>query len=346
MKRFVVVIFVLAVLVSACGSRIADTDISIAESEDTSLPPDESAVSKPEISLPEISAEESLPESSAEESLPEPQREPILPLIQNHSGLVGYGDLEKEEYSSVLADLEAKLASYDNTISFVVYSIDNSKAIGYNTEARVFCASAIKAPFAFYACTVMEEQGIPLSTEAVYESKHYETGTGDLQYQPIGSVFTLETVISKAMSISDNVGYNMTVDYFDRTKYNEWITDNDMGSLAVSPTVWSLKSSALDFAKVWGEMYKYFDTDSEYAKFLYNSCTNTDGNFATQMLDVSYSHKQGHNRSGGWHSYSDAGIVWDGESSYVFAILSDIPGPNATGERMMEDIMTVIDQLF
>ncbi|MBR5278796.1 MAG: serine hydrolase [Clostridia bacterium] len=345
MKRLVILIFALGLLVSACGSKTVD-HISDTESEDTSLTPDESAASKPEISLPESSAEESEAESSAEESKPESQREPILPLIQNHSGLVGYGDLEKEEYSAVLADLEAKLASYDNTISFVVYSIDNSKAISYNTEARIFCASAIKAPFAYFACTVMEELDIPLSTETVYKKEHYETGTGDLQYQPVGSVFTLETVISKAMSISDNVGYNMTVDYFGRENYNLWAEDLGIESLTVAPTVWSLKASALDFAKAWGEMYKYFGTDSEYANFLYNSCTNTGSNFATQMLDKSYSHKQGHNRSGGWHSYTDAGIVWDGEESYIFAILSDIPGPNATGERMMEDIMTVIDELF
>ncbi len=352
MKKLLLLFLCLLLTLAGCEALPQENDSlpesSVEESKD--LSEEESSFtesvddSSADISQ-EVSEESSLPEASEPDTEP---RQDIFELITDHGKEIqAYGDLNSEEYADIYNDLEAILEEYDNEISFVIISADNSKGISYNTESRMFCASAIKAGVCFYACMDMEEKNTPLSTQVEYKSEHYEPGTGNLQYEPVGSVFDLETTIREAMRISDNVGYLITADYFGRENYNLWAEEKGIESLKISPTVWSLKSGARDFAFLWKEIYNYFGTNSEYAKFLYNSCTNTEGNFATKVLgDVSYSHKQGHNRSGGWHSYSDAGIVWDEESPYIFAILSDIPGPNATGESMMADIMAVVNLLF
>ncbi len=324
----------------------ASSVYSVEESEE-SVSTIESEVISENPPSSEISEITETPESSEiTEDIP---KEDLLSFINDHGkDIFFYGDLSKSEYDTAIADLEKVLDGYDKNVSLVAYSLDGKKALSYNTEADIFPASMIKAAYALYCCKQMEKGNGSLKTEMVYEKKHYEIGTGDMQYSPIGTVFTMDTIISKTMSISDNVGYLMMVDYFGRDGYNQWISDLGAPSLQIKPTVWCLSASAKEWAVVWRELSRYFETDSEHAKFLYNCCTNTKGNFATACLEgASYSHKQGHQRSGDWHSYSDAGIRWKEDKSYIYVILTDAPGPSAKEEKFFADIMTIVDtQLF
>ncbi len=253
------------------------------------------------------------------------------------------GELSGENYSQKIDELQSVLNGYTRNVSLAVYSIDGSKGLYYNTDAEIFGACTVKAAYTLYACKQMESGNGSLQTEMVYEQKHYEPGTGDMQYSPFGSVFTMETALSKSMSISDNVGYLMAVDYFGRDGYNDFINDLGCPSLAIKPTVWSLYTKAVDLVKVWCEIYNYFETDSEYARFMYNSCTNTAGNYITASLqDVEYSHKQGHNSTGDWLSLSDAGIVWKSDNPYIIAILTDAAGPSAYDAEVFEKIINIV----
>lgn len=294
-------------------------------------------------------SESSVITSEESSTAPEEPKADLLPLITDHGAdLVLYGDLTSTEFEDATARLKAILDGYNKNVSLVAYSLEDHKAISYNTQEKIFPASMIKAAYALYCCKQMESGKADLQTTMVYESKHYETGTGDLQYSPIGSTFDMATIISKTMSISDNVGYLMMVDYFGRDGYNQWITDLGAPSLQIKPTVWCLSADAKEWATVWREIYNYFKTDSEYARFLYDCCTGTAGNFATAGLDGAvYSHKQGHQRSGDWHSYSDAGIIWKESGNYVFAILTDAPGPSGYESDFFKEIMDIVDnELF
>lgn len=258
--------------------------------------------------------------------------------------LVPYGDLKEEAYKSALNELEDILDNYSRDISLVVYSLDNNKALAYNTEKGIFGACTVKAAYSLYCCKQMEEGKANLQTTMTYQQKHYEPGTGDMQYSPYGTVFSMETIIKKSMSISDNVGYMMQVDYFGRDGYNNWVSSQGLDSLKIKPTVWSLYTKAKDLAVIWREMYNYFETDTEYAKFLYNSCTNTKDNYATAALkNVDISHKQGHNRSGDWLSYSDAGIVWKDGNPYIVAIVTNAPGPSSYDAGVFSQIINIVD---
>ncbi len=264
-------------------------------------------------------------------------------MTNSGDSLTAYGELVNEAYSEPLSRLRAVLDGYNRKVSVVAYSLDNSKALAYNAQQELFCACTVKAPFALYSCLQMEKGIASLSTELTYLERHYESGTGDMQYSPFGTVFSMETAINKSMSISDNVGYIMTVDYFGRDGYNEWITGLGCPSLTIKPTVWSLRAKARELAVMWREIYNYFSDGSELAKFLYGTCTNTAGNFATASLSgVDYSHKQGHNSTGDWLAYCDAGIVW-GERPYIIVILTDAPGPSSYDAQLMTDVITIIN---
>ncbi|MCQ2450725.1 MAG: class A beta-lactamase-related serine hydrolase [Clostridia bacterium] len=261
--------------------------------------------------------------------------------------VVCYGELKDEKYSPDIEKLNGILSSYSKNVSVVAYSLDNSKSLCYNTKSGIFAACTVKAAYTLYCLKQMENGKGSLDTQMTYEQKHYETGTGDMQYSAIGTKFNMRTILNKTMSISDNVGYNMAVDYFGRDGYNSWISSLGCSSLQIKPTVWSLHTKAKDLAVIWREIYNYFKTNTEYSKFLYDSCTNTKNNYATASLGgVTYSHKQGNNRTGDWLSYSDAGIVWKENSPYIIVIITDAAGPSAYDAKMMSDVINIIHEIM
>lgn len=258
------------------------------------------------------------------------------------------GELEKEQYADEILKLEEVLNAYSYNISLTVSAVDGSKYLCYNTNEGIFGACTVKAAYSLYACLQTEQGNGDLQTMLTYQEKHYEPGTGDMQYSPFGTQFTVATALNKSMSISDNVGYMMLVDYFGRDGYNAFVKKLGCESLVIKPTVWSLKTRSDDLVKIWCEIYNYFKTDTEYSRFLYESCTNTANNYLTASLkNIDYSHKQGSNRTGDWLSYSDAGIVWKGETPYIIAVLTDAPGAsNYNSETFSQIINIVHNSLF
>ena len=287
----------------------------------------------------------SIPESVIdEEPIFSPPQMAVVPIgINTGKKIAVTGLLKNSEYSQKLLELEGILNSHNYNISLSVYSVDGTKGLEYNTDAQIFGACTVKAAYTLYACKQMELGNGNLQTQMTYQEKHYESGTGDMQYSPYGTVFSMETALSKSMSISDNVGYLMSVDFFGREGYNDWVSTLGCDSLKIKPTVWSLRTKSNDLVRVWCNIYNYFETDTTYSKFLYDTCTNTAGNYATAALEgVDYSHKQGHNSTGDWLSYSDAGIVWKGDSPYIIAILTDAPGPNSYSSGEFAHIIDIV----
>ncbi len=300
------------------------------------------------VSVPTATDTDSEPELP-EVSQPQKPTQAVMPqLLEVGKSVTVSGELENEQYSEKIAELQNTLNGYSHNISLAVYSVDGSKSLTYNTEAQIFGACTVKAAYTLYACKQMESGNGSLQTELTYQEKHYEPGTGDMQYSPFGTVFTMETALHKSMSISDNVGYLMSVDYFGRDNYNTYMSELGCDSLQIKPTVWSLRTKADDLVKIWCEIYNYFATDTEYSRFLYNSCTNTASNYATAALSgVDYSHKQGHNSTGDWLSLSDAGIVWKGDNPYIIAILTDAPGPSSYSAGEFAKIIDIVhNELF
>lgn len=253
------------------------------------------------------------------------------------------GELKQEQFADDILKLEQLLDGYTNSISLTVADVKGSKYLCYNTTEGIFGACTVKAAYSLYACLQMEKGTGNLQIPIIYEEKHYESGTGDMQYSPFGTQFTIGTALNKSMSISDNVGYMMLVDYFGRDGYNAFVKELGCESLVIKPTVWSLKTRSDDLVKIWCEIYNYFKTDTEYSHFLYDSCTNTANDYITSSLnDVDYSHKQGSNRTGEWLSYSDAGIVWKDENPYIIAVLTDAAGYSAYQAEIFAQIIDIV----
>ncbi len=338
MKRFLGVFLSVILLFAACGE--ADIPTEQSSSENVSSVTSSDIVSTPE--KPSVNSF-GLPIITESEIFGD-----LLLQIPSGKNVSAIGELSNEKYSDALFRLETVLKSYSREISLVAYTLDNKKAVSFNADAELFPACTVKAAYSLYNCLEMDKGNGSLETVMKYEQKHYEPGTGDMQYKPLGTEFDMKTIIHKSMSISDNVGYMMQVDYFGRDPYNKWVSDLGCPSLQIKPTVWALRAKANEHAVIWREIYRYFISDAVHSEFLYNSCTGTADNFATKALEgVNYSHKQGFNRDEKWNSMSDAGIVWKDNNPYIIVILTNSRGITQEAQATMDEAINIIhNELF
>ncbi len=275
----------------------------------------------------------------------------LLSQIPGGKNVTALGELTEDKYRDAVLRLENALKGYSKEISLVAYTLDNKKAVSFNAEKELFPACTIKAFYSLYNCIEMDNGKGSLDTEMEYKYEHRDPdwGTGDMKFSDYGTIFDLKTIITKSMSISDNVGYNMQVAYFGREGYNKWVSELGGPSLQIKPTVWALKTKADEHAVLWREIYRYLiSEDAKHAEFLYSTCTGTAQNFASSALkDVTYSHKQGFNSGGGWHAMSDAGIVWKEGSPYIIVMLTNSQGITSSAQKVMDEAINIIhNELF
>lgn len=231
--------------------------------------------------------------------------------------VTGYGNITDK---TKLNELENVLDNYYNNISIIAYSLDGERALSYNTNQGYFSACTIKIGYILHCCKTIEKDNINLNTKLTYQEHHYHGGSGDIQYQPYGTQYTIKELINKALTISDNVAYEMLLDYFGLTDYNKMIGELGCDSLYLDG-MWAFDAKAKDIAIIWNEVNNYFNTNTELAKTFKKACTNTPFNYGTLEIKEDYSHKSGDN-FGYYAAYHDAGIVWHNKKPYIFVVLT------------------------
>lgn len=241
----------------------------------------------------------------------------------NQNTFETYGDYTEEE-KEILGKIESAIKSYSNPIAVVLYTVDGKNSFCYNSTNPFFSACTIKAAYILSISKYMEENNIELDTTLTYEAKHYHKGSGVIKNSSYGTKYTLRELVNKSLSISDNVAYEMLLDYFKINYHNEYMESLGCDTLKISK-MWASNSTTKDFVIVWNEIYKYFNTNSKYAKLFKESCTNTTFNYACEHVrDCDYSHKSGDN-FGSLAVYNDVCLIWK-DRPYILAIFTKSSG--------------------
>jgi beta-lactamase class A len=265
----------------------------------------------------------------------------LLEMEEKGRDIVTYGKFEEEK----IKELEELLDSYPKNISLSVYALNGEKALIYNGEQEYFSACTIKIPWMLYLCKGIDEGKYSKDDVLTYQEKHYHGGSGKIRYDAYGSTYTVEELITLCLSISDNVAYEMLVQYVDRNDFYAYIDTLECDSLHVpSWSIWSSNSVVRDYNRIWQVVYEYFTTNTTGAKILKNACTNTKFAYGVRTLKgEDYSHKSGDN-FGANCACNDAGIVW-AETPYVYAIFTKSEGTEYD-DKFINGAMSIIHDIF
>lgn len=266
-------------------------------------------------------------------------------IRDDDSEVITFGELEADE--DILKQLKKTLNNYSGEISIKAVAVDGTEGLSYNSDGEFFSASAIKAPYVLYGYKQME-QGDGAPDELMkYTKDYYHQGTGSMQYEPIGTEFSLKEIMRRTMWESDNVGYYMCVGRWGKDGYNEMMTDLGCESLVLENwTEWAHKVRAEDLLIVWKEIYDYMKEGTECAQLLYDSCTFYkdcgEYNFMGNALP-GYTVSQKY----GWSddAYGDAAIVYGENRDYLLVVLTDSDG-TAYDQQVFTNVVRLVNKLM
>ncbi len=221
-------------------------------------------------------------------------------------------------------ELEAEFltlfSSFENPQSVTVREINSEFVFSYNPNKRIACASAIKAPFGLFAAKCVEQGLVSWEERLVYEEKYdYFTGSGVIQENfEYGTQFSVKRLFELMLYISDNIAYLMLKDRFGgATPFND-----SMNALGCKDIIdwgnWG-KLTSYEMALVWREIYHYTKSGSPESKKLYKELDRALYNELEKGIQGKENlHKSGWSANG----YNDAGIFFDGEQTYVVAVMT------------------------
>lgn len=207
----------------------------------------------------------------------------------------------------------------------------------YNSTEKITGCCTIKASYALYVIKTCVKNNIDIfTTKLKYQSWHYNSGSGDIKKQPVGTTYTIYELLYKLLVVSDNTAYNILTSRFSLPEffaYNRSIGGQDDGYQYGSASVQQRYAE-------WSEIIEYIHSDAKYADKLYN------------MLDVAqYGYiEQGmtswHNvlHKSGWStgSYTGAGDVAYIDDEYLLIVMTD-DKPSGIAHT---DVVRAIGNLF
>lgn len=245
------------------------------------------------------------------------------------------------EYAGLKARLEQLLAGEKGTYGVVVLDINSGRACALKPLEQFHAASTFKLPMNIYLYQNMASGGINPGQRLIYEQKHYEGGTGKLQYKPLGSSFTIETLAEYSITHSDNVAANVLLSHLG--KQNVKNSMRSAGGLVVDDN--NNVSCPRDMVIYMKKLIDLAAGTPEPYQRLISYLENTIDNERIPALlprDIKIAHKIGNWPATG--SYHDVGLVRHPVNPYIIAVFSkNTPGPDRAYNSIRLISKTVYD---
>ncbi|MDO4443087.1 MAG: serine hydrolase [Slackia sp.] len=290
---------------------------------------------------PEPEPEPFEPEPAALDAIPTGKRLQTFSLAESAAESDGAQEisLSDDQASAIMAAIDA--AEEEGDVSLVLYNLNTGAGIGYNVDGTVYGASSFKAPYALYVCETKVEPGLVSLDDAISGTSAYDPSS---YYN--GGAYQLSDLIESAIVYSDNNAFGSLRDAFDDQGYDDWALDLGLDDALYRADSWYPWYCARTSAKVWTEMYRYLQTESEAARYLGELTGETEVSFLRDALEGTGAVVQ--DKAGWcadsdplWNGLCDAGIVTIDGTPYVMSVMTGMADSEENRE-LHEDIAAAV----
>ncbi|HYK74774.1 MAG TPA: CapA family protein, partial [Pseudoneobacillus sp.] len=219
---------------------------------------------------------------------------------------------------------------YKNLVSNVGYSLDSQSAVR--------AASTIKLPLALYTMKLAESGKIDLKEKLTYKEHHYYGGSGVIQNSKIGTQYTIEDLVQKAMVYSDNIAFIMLKERIGQNAFIQFM--KNLGGKYTYPQGQNL-TSAYDLSLYAKDLYQYSQKSSygqKLVQYLKHTVYNTTIPKGISGIDVA--HKVG--MIPNEQIYNDIAIVF-AKQPYTLAITTKTL-PYEKSQQVIAKLASIINQ--
>lgn len=222
---------------------------------------------------------------------------------------------KKQEFNTLEADLAQYIKPYQGKVTLRYQNLVTNEGYSLNSNTEVPAASTIKLPLALYVMKLADGGQIDLNETLTYQSQHYYGGSGVIQNDKVGSVYTIDELVEKALIYSDNIAFIMLKE---RVRPNQFVSFlKSIGADYAYPGGRNT-TSADDLTLYTEELYRYANQSANGKKlvqYLEHTVYNT--TIPQGIKDVPVAHKVGMIPMN--LIYNDAAIVFADEP-YTLAI--------------------------
>ncbi|OIQ58434.1 beta-lactamase precursor [Moorella thermoacetica] len=244
------------------------------------------------------------------------------------------------DYTKLQQQIQNYLADKPGTYGIYFKDLATGQSFGINADTPLPAASTVKLPAVLFINSLVDRGILDWQQKLTYNSAtDYQGGSGILQFSvKDGDQFTLRTLTTLAITVSDNIAYNMLRNFVGQGSIASYM--QSLGGRTVFPSGQNLSTArdmatyiqaALDSANTSANGRRLLD---DMANGIYN-----EGIPLQIPAGVTVAHKEGFV----WGSPGDVGVVF-GSRPFIVTVLSQgVADPDqgfatvATVTRMMYD---------
>lgn len=227
--------------------------------------------------------------------------------------------LQAHAKSFVDEEVSRYIHSVGGQVSIHYEDLQTHDVYTYQTDTTYYAASTVKLPLMLFIMELAEQGKLDLQKKLTYESHHYVGGSGELQYAPVGTRYSIEQLIEQAIEKSDNVAFAILKEYIGEPAFAAYM--KRLGATNHTTEAYSMVST--HDLNIYAKRLFELQRVSKYGKQLNDYMTHTIFNDALpkHLNELSVAHKVGMMpRDLVSHDY---GIVYDhDEHPYVLSIMT------------------------
>jgi beta-lactamase class A len=243
---------------------------------------------------------------------------------------------EAQDLPTPLAQLQAVLASVPayapGHVALEIKDLATGYTDGVNANAVMPAASTIKIPVMVEVFKQMEAGTFDLNRVVHVEASDRDYGSGDICYAPDGAGFSVSTLLTKMITVSDNTAANMLIRLVGRRNINATMSDLGLHHTKLADYIrteeWSvrtaLRTTPSDMVRLLTGMARKELIDQWSSNEMIAILERDEINSLLPMPlppDIPIAHKTGSFDD----TLNDVGIVY-GNEPYVIAVMTtDLP---------------------
>jgi beta-lactamase class A len=135
----------------------------------------------------------------------------LLPLMLMLMLLVTQPATAAEWQDDLRQRIERIDTSSPGTLGVYVKRLDNGETLGHNADRLFYLSSSVKVPIAIAVLQQVDAGKLTLGTNAMLQEADRIDGSGDVVWSKPGSSYTIDSLLTRMLGVSDNTAANMLI---------------------------------------------------------------------------------------------------------------------------------------
>jgi len=225
-----------------------------------------------------------------------------------------------------------------DTISLYFEFLNTGANISINQGLKIWPASLPKVPLAMAVMKKVERGEWKMDSELVLAEDDKDMGYGGLWGKPLGSRFSIETLLTEILVRSDNTAYRMLLRNVEFKELMEVVNELGLEDLFTEEGLVSAK----EYSRLFRALYVSSFLQRSNSEWLLTRLAQSDyREFLTAGMPqgITFSHKFGIDRD--IHAYLDSGIAYAPGRPYLISVA--VKGTGKVGEE--EKIKAIMKEI-